>query len=181
MDYAGSLLLCGLFSNCVELGLLCSYGTWASHCGGFSYYWAQALGLVGFIVSAHRLNSFSSWDLEYRLYICGTQARLPHGMWSLPGSGIEPVSPALAGRFFIPEPPGKPCDAFWVDFWIRCSVCQGLFFCLWVSTYFSSRAENSLLRGIVCAPLKSLGACLCGSASGLSILFWSPASVTSHW
>ena len=23
--------------------------------------------------------------------------------------GIEPVSPALAGRFFITEPPGKPC------------------------------------------------------------------------
>ena len=38
LDYAGSLLLCGLFSNCVELGLLCSYGAWASHCGGFSYY-----------------------------------------------------------------------------------------------------------------------------------------------
>ena len=29
-------------------------------------------------------------------------------MWGLPGSGIEPVSPALAGRFFTPGPPGKP-------------------------------------------------------------------------
>ena len=27
----------------------------------------------------------------------------------LPGSGIEPMSPTLAGRFFIIEPPGKPC------------------------------------------------------------------------
>ena len=26
----------------------------------------------------------------------------------LPNSGIKPVSPALAGRFFPPEPPGKP-------------------------------------------------------------------------
>ena len=26
----------------------------------------------------------------------------------LPNSGIEPVSPALAGRFFTTEPPGKP-------------------------------------------------------------------------
>ena len=26
----------------------------------------------------------------------------------LPSPGIEPVSPALAGRFFITEPPGKP-------------------------------------------------------------------------
>ena len=26
----------------------------------------------------------------------------------LPGSGIEPVSPARVGGFFTPEPPGKP-------------------------------------------------------------------------
>ena len=26
----------------------------------------------------------------------------------LPDPGIEPVSPALAGRFFTTEPPGKP-------------------------------------------------------------------------
>ena len=35
-------------------------------------------------------------------------------MWDLPGSGNEPVSPALAGRFFITEPPGKPARwCFW--------------------------------------------------------------------
>ena len=28
-------------------------------------------------------------------------------MWDLPGSGIKPVSPALAGRFFTTESPGK--------------------------------------------------------------------------
>ena len=27
----------------------------------------------------------------------------------LPDPGIEPASPALTARFFIPEPPGKPC------------------------------------------------------------------------
>jgi len=26
----------------------------------------------------------------------------------LPNAGIEPTSPALAGRFFTTEPPGKP-------------------------------------------------------------------------
>ena len=31
------------------------------------------------------------------------------GHWDLPGSGIKSVSPALAGRFFTNEPPGKPC------------------------------------------------------------------------
>ena len=29
-------------------------------------------------------------------------------MWDLPGPGIKPVSPALAGGFFTTEPPGKP-------------------------------------------------------------------------
>ena len=28
-------------------------------------------------------------------------------MSNLPGSGIEPMSPALAGRFLTPGPPGK--------------------------------------------------------------------------
>ena len=28
-------------------------------------------------------------------------------MWDLPGPGIEPVSPALAGRFLTTVPPGK--------------------------------------------------------------------------
>ena len=30
------------------------------------------------------------------------------GMWDHPGSGIEPVSPTLAGGFLTTEPPGKP-------------------------------------------------------------------------
>ena len=29
-------------------------------------------------------------------------------MWDLPGPGLEPVSPALAGGFFTTAPPGKP-------------------------------------------------------------------------
>ena len=38
----------------------------------------------------------------------GTWACLLCGMRDLPRSGIEPVSPALAGEFFTTEPPGKP-------------------------------------------------------------------------
>ena len=30
---------------------------------------------------------------------CGTQALMPHGMWSLPRPGFKPVPPALAGGF----------------------------------------------------------------------------------
>ena len=33
-------------------------------------------------------------------------------MWNLPGPGIKPVSPALAGRFFTTEPPRKPWSNF---------------------------------------------------------------------
>ena len=33
-------------------------------------------------------------------------------MWDLPSPGLEPVSPALAGRFSTTEPPGKPWNAF---------------------------------------------------------------------
>ena len=37
----------------------------------------------------------------------GAWGELLRGMWDLPGPGIEPVSPALAGRFFATGPPGK--------------------------------------------------------------------------
>ena len=33
-------------------------------------------------------------------------------MWDLLGSGIEPMSPAMTGGFFTPEPPGKPSRCF---------------------------------------------------------------------
>ena len=29
----------------------------------------------------------------------GAQAQFLHGLWDLPGPGIKPLSPALAGRF----------------------------------------------------------------------------------
>ena len=33
-------------------------------------------------------------------------------MWDLPGPGIEPMTPALAGGFLTTEPPGKSPKAF---------------------------------------------------------------------
>ena len=40
----------------------------------------------------------------------GAQTLSPHGMWDLPGSGVEPDqgSPVLASGFFTTESPGKP-------------------------------------------------------------------------
>ena len=43
-----------------------------------------------------------------RLSNCGSRAQLLCGMWDLPRPGLEPVSPALAGRLPTTAPPGKP-------------------------------------------------------------------------
>ena len=43
-----------------------------------------------------------------RLSSCGSRAQLLRDMWDLPRPGLEPVSPALAGRFSTTVPPGKP-------------------------------------------------------------------------
>ena len=54
------------------------------------------------LVAEHRLQT-------RRLSNCGSRAESLHGMWDLPRPGLEPVSPALAGRFPTTAPPGKPC------------------------------------------------------------------------
>ena len=35
-----------------------------------------------------------------------------YGTWDLPGPGIKPVSPAVAGGFLTTVPPGKSCVFF---------------------------------------------------------------------
>ena len=95
------------FSSCGEQKLLSSCSTRASQCGGYPCCGARALGSVGF-------SSCSSQSVEHRLNSCGAWAQLLCSRWGLPGSGIEPMSLALAGRFSTTEPPGKP--AAWLLF-----------------------------------------------------------------
>ena len=59
------------------------------------------LTIVASLVAEHRLQM-------RRLSNCGSRAQLLCGMWVLPRPGLEPVSPALAGRFSTTAPPGKP-------------------------------------------------------------------------
>ena len=59
------------------------------------------LTIVASPVAEHRLQT-------RRLSNCGSRAQLLRGMWDLPRPGLEPVSPALAGRFSTTVPPGKP-------------------------------------------------------------------------
>ena len=58
-------------------------------------------------------------------------------VWDLPGTGLEPVSPALAGGFLTTEPPGKPLlfiYLFLAALGLRCCV-----------QVFSSCGERGLL------------------------------------
>ena len=55
-------------------------------------------------VAEHRLQT-------RRLSNCGSRAQLLRGMRDLPRPGLEPVCPALAGRFSTTAPPGKPLHA----------------------------------------------------------------------
>ena len=62
---------------------------------------ASVAAICGSVVAAHGV-------LEHRLKSCGTRALLLFGMWNLPGPGIEPESPALAGGLYPTESPGNP-------------------------------------------------------------------------
>ena len=87
------------YSSCDEWVLLfvAVRGLQGSHCGGFSCCGTQALGSWASVVAACGLSSFGTWALERRLSSCGAQALLLCGMWDLPGPGLKPMSPALAG------------------------------------------------------------------------------------
>ena len=69
---------------------------------------SRSMGSLHGFRSRGGLSSWGSQALELRLNSCSTRASLLCGTWDLPRSGTEPVSPALAGRFCTPEPPGKP-------------------------------------------------------------------------
>ena len=83
------------------MGATLPCGARASHCGGFSCCGARALGARASVVVAHGLSSCGSQALERRLSSCGVWVSLLCGMWDLPGPGLRPVSPALAGGFFF--------------------------------------------------------------------------------
>ena len=103
----GSSLLHAGFLQLWRAGATLRCGAPASHCGGFSYYGAQALSVQASVVAARGLSSCCSRALECRLSSCGAQAQLLHSMWDLPGPGIKPMSPALAGGFLTTAPPRK--------------------------------------------------------------------------
>ena len=71
------------------------------------------LTIAASLLAEHRLQT-------RRLSNCGSRAQLLRGMWDLPRPGLEPVSPALAGRFSITAPPGKP-ELFFFNNFFNCN------------------------------------------------------------
>ena len=132
----GLFLLHGLFSSFGEWGLLSGHRSWASHCsafscgvwashrGGLSCCKAQALGCLDFSSYGTWLGGCGSQDLQHRPNSRGAWASLLRDMWDLPGSGIKPVSAALAGGFLTTDPPRKPRPNIF-DGWMDPSFSNG--------------------------------------------------------
>ena len=61
------------------------------------------LTIAASLVAEHRLQT-------RRLSSCGSRAQSLRSTWDPPRPGLEPVSPAPAGRLSTTAPPGKPLD-----------------------------------------------------------------------
>ena len=100
---------------------LISCGSRALECAGFS---SCMLGLSSCGSRALECAGFSSCMLG--LSSCGAQAQLLCSIWNLPGPGIDPMSPALAGRFLSTAPAGRSSN------YIFMSVGTCGYFIFWV-------------------------------------------------
>ena len=105
------LWLCWVFVAVCGLSLVVvSRGSSSLRCAGFSLWWLLSLQSTG---SRHAgLSSCGTQAVDRRLSSCGTRAQLLCVMWDLPGPGLKPVSPALAGRFLTTVLPGKSSSEF---------------------------------------------------------------------
>ena len=87
--------LCWVFVSVRGLSLVvASGGHSSSRCAG-------PFTMAASLLAEHRLQT-------RRLNSCGSRAQPLRGMGDLTRPGLEPVSPALAGRFSTTAPPGKP-------------------------------------------------------------------------
>ena len=93
--HAGFSVLHRLFSGW-QAGATLSCDVLAPHCGDFSFcgLWPRELG-------PQQLGS----GLRSTDSTAGAHSLVALDTWDPPGSGVEPVSPALAGDSLIPEPP----------------------------------------------------------------------------
>ena len=83
---------------------LCFCARAFSSCGKSGPFFIAVRGpltIAASLVVEHRLQT-------RRLSNCGSRAQPLRGTWDPPRPGLEPVSPASAGRLSTTAPPGKP-------------------------------------------------------------------------
>ena len=123
------------------------------------------LAIAASLVAEHRLQT-------RRLSNCGSRAQSLRGMWDLPRPGLEPMSPALAGRFSTTAPPGKPThltlltlcwphSIFSLQFQVHYAKlsstrqkCNTVFHCeflgVWPGMYQSFSKSSGYLKAVLC-------------------------------
>ena len=90
-----------------------------------------------------------------RLSNRGSWAQPLRGTWDLPRPGLEPVSPALAGRFSTTAPPGKPssyilmlllfrvlCLCYWKN--VKLLFAYSEEYCAWEETTFRMQRHRQV-------------------------------------
>ena len=128
-----------------RLSLVVVSGSYSSlRCLGFSLLWLLLLQSTG----SRRIVSS----------ICGAWVKLPFHIWDLPGPGIKPMSPALAGRFLTTGPPGKS-RLILINYNCVC-VCLAARSCLNLCDLMNSSQPDSSVHGdpisyliFLCQPL----------------------------
>ena len=127
------------------------------------------LTIAASLVAEHRLQM-------HRLSSCGSWAQLLRGTWDLPRPGLEPVSPALAGRLSTTAPPGKPCMyLFKLECLFFSDICPGVELLGHMLFIFSS-VEQSLWSA---CPMPGSGRASFNQEEGGSEGF--PAEVIFKW
>ena len=94
----------------------------------YLFWWRWVFGAAGGVVSFAALGLLIAGAPpveEHRLWGTRASVAVAHGlncstaMWSLPGRGIKPMSPALAGRFLSTGPRGKSIHSYFKYKWCR--------------------------------------------------------------
>ena len=119
-----------------------------------------------FIAVRGPLTITASLVVEHRLQMrrlsnCGSRAQPLRGMWDPPRPGLEPVSPALAGRLPTTVPPGKPLNnILYPESYCMCpstSVVCTQYFC-GLFTHFLRYQKSPIPSGSVLFVLNTLEA-----------------------
>ena len=108
-------------------------------------------------------------------------------MWDLPGPGLEPLFPALAGGFLTTVPPGKPCLFFYhlnfIYFFIQWVLISYLFYtykCIYVNPNLPIHPTTTIAPRHF-PPLVSLHLLRLPFSYFIGIWMWKGSTVTLRW